>query len=125
MKGKFPQIFIVGEVFDSSSQISMRTQLFKIKVIQLYFDFPLRERIKDVIIYDRPFTDIARPRINDNESSGILDLDDPSGGGYYTNANRLVTLLDNHDLDRRIMSEIRRRVSQVIKTSRCPFRLLR
>ena len=47
------------------------------------------------------------PDLNDNETRAVLDLDDPSGGGYYTNANRLVTLLDNHDLDRRIMSEIR------------------
>jgi glycosidase len=69
----------------------------------------LRERIKNVIIYDHPFTEIARPRLNNLEQSGVLDLDDPSNGGYYTNANRLVTLLDNHDLDRRIMSEIRTR----------------
>jgi alpha-amylase len=110
VKGKFPQIFIVGEVFDSEfTDIDGNATFQNQSDLNSIFDFPLRERIKDVIIYDRPFTDIARPRFNDNESSGILDLDDPSGGGYYTNANRLVTLLDNHDLDRRIMSEIRTR----------------
>jgi glycosidase len=110
VKGKFPHIFIVGEVFDSSfTDIDENATFQDQSDLNSIFDFPLRERIKDVIIYDRPFTDIARPRLNDNETSGILDLDDPSGGGYYTNANRLMTLLDNHDLDRRIMSEIRTR----------------
>jgi len=110
VKGKFPEIFIVGEVFDSDFlDIDENATFQNQSDLNSIFDFPLRERIKNVIIYDRPFTDIARPRLNDNETSGILDLDDPSGGGYYTNANRLVTLLDNHDLDRRIMSEIRTR----------------
>ena len=110
VKGKFPEMFIVGEVFDSEfTDIDENATFQNQSDLNSIFDFPLRERIKDVIIYDRPFTDIARPRLNDNETSGILDLDDPSGGGYYTNANRLVTLLDNHDLDRRIMSEIRTR----------------
>ncbi len=35
----------------------------------------------------------------------MLDRESP-----YTNANRLVTLLDNHDLDRRITTEILDRV---------------
>jgi alpha-amylase len=110
VKGKFPQIFIVGEVFDSEfTDIDENATFQNQSDLNSIFDFPLRERIKNVIIYDRPFTDIARPRLNDNETSGVLDLDDPSCGGYYTNANRLVTLLDNHDLDRRIMSEIRTR----------------
>ena len=37
---------------------------------------------------------------------GVLDNDNPLKNGYR-NANRLVTLLDNHDLDRRIMSHAR------------------
>jgi alpha-amylase len=36
----------------------------------------------------------------------VLDNDNPLKNGYR-NANRLVTLLDNHDLDRRIMSHAR------------------
>lgn len=108
VKGKFPQIFIVGEVFDSQfAHVNDNATFQNQSDLNSIFDFPLRETLKNVIIYDRPFTDIARPRLNDNETSGVLDLDDPSGGGYYTNANRLVTLLDNHDLDGRIMSEIR------------------
>ena len=110
VKGKFPQLFIVGEVFDSSiTDISENATFQNQSDLNLIFDFPLREVIKDVIIYDSSFLTVARPRLNNNEKSGILDLDDPSGGGYYTNSNRLVTLLDNHDLDRRIMSEIRTR----------------
>jgi alpha-amylase len=46
-------------------------------------------------------TTLARPRLHDLEPKGILDRD-----SAYTNANRLVTLLDNHDLDRRITTEI-------------------
>jgi alpha-amylase len=37
---------------------------------------------------------------------GVLDDDNPLKGGYR-NANGLVTLLDNHDLQRRIMSHAR------------------
>ncbi|HEY8735312.1 MAG TPA: alpha-amylase family glycosyl hydrolase [Puia sp.] len=110
VKGKFPQIFIVGEVFDSSfTDVDQNATFQNQSDLNSIFDFPLRERIKNVIIYDHPFYEIARPRLNIAETAGILDLDDPSNGGYYTNANRLVTLLDNHDLDRRIMSEIRTR----------------
>lgn len=39
-------------------------------------------------------------------AAGVLDDDNPLKGGYR-NANRLVTLLDNHDLERRIMSHAR------------------
>jgi alpha-amylase len=110
IKGKFPQIFIVGEVFDSSfTDVDQNATFQNQSDLSSIFDFPLRERIKNVIIYDHSFLEIARPRLSQVETAGILDLDDPSNGGYYTNANRLVTLLDNHDLDRRIISEIRTR----------------
>jgi alpha-amylase len=44
--------------------------------------------------------------LQDGEPLGVLDDDNPFKGGYR-NANRLVTLLDNHDLERRIMSHAR------------------
>ena len=50
-------------------------------------------------------TELARPRLHADEEKGMLDRN-----RAYTNANRLVTLLDNHDLDRRILSEILDRV---------------
>jgi glycosidase len=50
-------------------------------------------------------TKLARPRLHPDEPKGILDQNKA-----YTNANRLVTLLDNHDLNRRITTEILDRV---------------
>jgi alpha-amylase len=46
-------------------------------------------------------TRLARPRLHDAEPRGVLDDERP-----YNNANRLITLLDNHDLERRITTEI-------------------
>ena len=65
------------------------------------FDFPLCGAVKGALVWDQPMTTIARPRLHRDEPRGILDRESP-----YTNANRLVTLLDNHDLDRRITSEM-------------------
>jgi alpha-amylase len=47
-------------------------------------------------------TRLARKRLSSSEPPGILDLDTR----FYANANRLVTLLDNHDLRARIKTEI-------------------
>jgi alpha-amylase len=99
IKGKFPDIFIVGEVLDTSN-IGSNSKFQNSYDLNSIFDFPLQQAITDVFIRDEDFSNrIARKRLNDNEPKGTLDLDDPSNGGYYTNANRLVTLLDNHDLD--------------------------
>jgi len=49
---------------------------------------------------------LARPRLSNDEAQGVLDDDNPLKGGYRR-ANMLVTLLDNHDLQRRIMSHAR------------------
>ncbi|HVU95530.1 MAG TPA: alpha-amylase family glycosyl hydrolase [Puia sp.] len=108
IKGRFPNLFIVGEVLATSSGDVDENATFQNQSdLNSIFDFPLRDAIKNVIVYDHSFREIARPRLSSQEPPGILDLDDPSNGGYYTNSNRLVTLLDNHDLSRRIISEIR------------------
>jgi glycosidase len=71
------------------------------------FDFPLCTALRSTFIYDESISYwLARPRLNDSEQMGVLDDDNPSKGGYR-NANKLVTLLDNHDLQRRIMSHAR------------------
>ena len=59
------------------------------------------------MIYDGDISQLlARPRLSDSESVGVLDNDNPLKGGYR-NPNQLVTLLDNHDIDKRIMSHSR------------------
>mgnify|MGYP003042701400 CR=1 FL=1 len=71
------------------------------------FDFPLCTALRSTFIYDESLQFwLARPRLNDNEPPGVLDNDNPLKHGYR-NANNLVTLLDNHDLQQRIMSHAR------------------
>jgi len=102
IKGKHPDLFLVGEVLDTRN-VAEIAKYQRVHDFNSVFDFPLREAIKDCFIYDVSLKTLARPRLNANEPNGILDLDSAETGGY-TNANRLVTLLDNHDLDQRITS---------------------
>jgi Glycosidases len=109
IKGKFPNLFIVGEVLEYN--IGSNSKFQNSYDLNSIFDFPLRQAIVDVFIYNQDFSvRIARKRLNDNEEKGVLDLDDPCNGGYYTNANRLATLLCNHDIGR-IMSCARQNYS--------------
>lgn len=103
VKTRHPQITLIGEVLDYDPTFIGRYQ--QQNDFDTLFDFPLCNTIKETLIWDGPMTRIARPRLSAGEAKGILDQDKP-----YTNANRLVTLLDNHDLDRRITSEILDRV---------------
>lgn len=103
VKTRHPQITLIGEVLDYDPVFIGRYQ--QQNDFDTLFDFPLCNTIKESLIWDAPMTRLARPRLHPGEAKGILDQDKP-----YTNANRLVTLLDNHDLDRRITSEILNRV---------------
>lgn len=112
IKGRFPNLFIVGEVLNSSVNDIDENAVFQNQFdLTSIFDFPLTQTLKDTFIHNGSLKLLARPRLNENEKVGVLDRDDPSKNGYYTNANRLVTLLDNHDLERRIISEIRLKYS--------------
>jgi glycosidase len=103
IKTSNPDITLIGEVLDwDPSTIGRYQQEHDFDTL---FDFPLCGAIKGTIIWDQPMTNLARPRLHPAEPKGILDIDRP-----YSNANRLVTLLDNHDLDRRITTEIYDRV---------------
>lgn len=114
IKGKFPNLFLVGEVLKTSkSDISTLANFQRDYDFNSVFDFPLRQQIIDCFIYDHSLKQMARPRLSNDEDYGILDLDNSTtekrkeGNGGYSNANRLVTLLDNHDLDQRILSHAR------------------
>lgn len=99
IKTSYPEITLIGEVLEwEPSAISFYQREHDFDTL---FDFPLCGAIMGSLIWDRPLTEIARPRLSDNEMDGILDKDN-----RYTNANRLVTLLDNHDLSKRITTEI-------------------
>lgn len=98
VKTRHPTVTLIGEVLDENPEFVGRYQ--REHDFDTLFDFPLRKAMVDALVWDQPMTRIARPRLSASELRGILDRDRP-----YTNANRLVTLLDNHDLDRRIATE--------------------
>jgi alpha-amylase len=96
IKGLFPDCNLIGEVL-----------VYNVEVLSLYqkdwafdelFDFPLQHSIKEVFIDDSPMTNLVAPL---NTGQGILEKDK-----CYTNHNRLVTLLDNHDLSARFITYV-------------------
>lgn len=103
VKTRHPHITLIGEVLDWHPDTIARYQ--QQHDFDTLFDFPLCGTLKGCLVWDQPMTNLARPRLHPDEPKGRLDQDK-----VYTNANRLVTLLDNHDLDRRIYTEILDRV---------------
>ncbi|MGB5985390.1 MAG: alpha-amylase family glycosyl hydrolase [Desulfobacterales bacterium] len=103
VKTRHPQVTLIGEVLDWRADFIGRYQ--QEHDFDTLFDFPLCGALKGAFIWDQPLTTLARPRLAPDEPKGVLDINKP-----YTNANRLVTLLDNHDLDQRITTEILDRV---------------
>ncbi|MFZ2632067.1 MAG: alpha-amylase family glycosyl hydrolase [Desulfosalsimonadaceae bacterium] len=109
IRGEYPGVCLIGEVLCEG-----KDDIGKLLIYQNYhdfdsiFDFPLCTALRSTLIYDDSLSHwLARPRLDDGEQPlGVLDDDNPSKGGYR-NANRLVTLLDNHDLERRIISHAR------------------
>jgi len=109
IKGAYPNLTLLGEVlYEDKNMIPEIAKFQRYYDFDSLFDFPLRTAIKNTIIWDYPMTELARPQMNTDEELGVLDMDSPYNNGY-SNANRLVTLLDNHDLDKRIMSHARQR----------------
>jgi alpha-amylase len=108
VRGQFPDIFLIGEVlFEGKDDIEKLLQYQNYHDFDSTFDFPLCTALRSTFIYDQSLQQwLARPRLNDDEPLGVLDDDNPLKGGYR-NANGLVTLLDNHDLEKRIMSHAR------------------
>jgi glycosidase len=98
VRGRYPNVSVIAEVLDMDVDKVSRFQRYF--AFDSLFDFPLQQAIWDVFIHDKSFNRIARPRLNDFEPKGILDKDT-----LYTNHNRLIVLLDNHDLKKRFFSE--------------------
>ncbi|MEW6619099.1 MAG: alpha-amylase family glycosyl hydrolase [bacterium] len=99
VKGKYRNITLLGEYL--GYDVYRISEYQKAHDFDTLFDFPLCAVIKEVFIHNAPMTKLAQPRLKEGEPEGILDMDK-----YYTNANRLVTMIDNHDLDKRFMTEI-------------------
>ncbi len=108
IRGEYPDLCLIGEVlFEGKEDVGKLSQYQNYHDFDSLFDFPLCTALRSTLIYDENLSYwLARPRLNDEEPLGVLDNDNPLKNGYR-NANRLVTLLDNHDLDRRIMSHAR------------------
>ncbi|MGH8187952.1 MAG: alpha-amylase family glycosyl hydrolase [Steroidobacteraceae bacterium] len=110
IRGEHRQVRLIGEVlFEGREDVARLLEYQNYHDFDSIFDFPLCTALRSTLIYDEsPRYWLARPRLHDDEPLGVLDDDNPFKGGYR-NANQLVTLLDNHDLQRRIMSHARTR----------------
>ncbi|MBN2182233.1 MAG: hypothetical protein JW715_09990 [Sedimentisphaerales bacterium] len=108
IRGKYPYICLIGEVlFEGKEDVSRLLEYQNYHDFDSIFDFPLCTALRSTLIYDESLIYwLARPRLVEGEPLGVLDHDNPLKKGYR-NSNRLVTLLDNHDLERRIMSHAR------------------
>jgi alpha-amylase len=108
IRGKYPYICLIGEVlFEGKEDVSRLLEYQNYHDFDSIFDFPLCTALRSTLIYDESLSYwFARPRLREGEPMGVLDHDNPLKRGYR-NSNRLVTLLDNHDLERRIMSHAR------------------
>jgi glycosidase len=108
IRGEHPNVNLIGEVlFEGKEDVGKLLQYQNYHDFDSIFDFPLCTALRSTLIFDEPLRYwLACPRLNENEPLGVLDEDNTFKGGYR-NANRLVTLLDNHDLQRRIMSHAR------------------
>ena len=108
LRGEFPQIFMVGEIlYEGKDDVNKILDFQNYHDFDSVFDFPLCTALRQTLIFDESLSYwLARPRLDDREPLGVLDNDNPSKGGYR-NPNSLVTLLDNHDLEKRIMSHAR------------------
>lgn len=107
VRGKYRHIFFLGEDLEFDEESVARYQ--REHDFDSLFDFPLQRNIIEVLVLNESskppagrsgMMAIAAPRYGDVPGPvGVLDAD-----RKYNNPNRLVTLLDNHDLEKRIMS---------------------
>jgi alpha-amylase len=108
VRGPFPDTVLIGEVlYERKQDIPQILKFQNFHDFDSVFDFPLCTALRASLIYDESLADwLARPRLDPSEPFGVLDNDNPEKQGYR-NPNYMVTLLDNHDLERRIMSHAR------------------
>jgi alpha-amylase len=98
VKSRFPEITLLGEVLEYDiDKVSAYQRHFAFDSL---FDFPLQGAIEQIFVYGAPCTLLSTPYSSLRDPGhGILNKDT-----LYTNHNKLVTLLDNHDLSARFFS---------------------
>lgn len=108
LRGAHPEICLIGEVLlEGKEDVKRLSRYQNFHDFDSIFDFPLCTALRSTLIYDQSLREwLARPRLEEGEAAGVLDMDSSFTDGYR-NANSLITLLDNHDLERRIMSHAR------------------
>lgn len=108
IRGQYPATRLLGEVLcEGKDDVSKLMEYQNYHDFDSLFDFPLCTALRATLIYDGSLRGwLARPRLHPDEPRGVLDDDNPFQGGYR-NPNELVTLLENHDLEQRIMSHAR------------------
>ena len=94
IKGHFPDITLLGEVLEFD--IDAISQYQQHWAFDSLFDFPIQQAMVDVFVNQHPLTKFVSPF---NTGQGLLEKD-----SHYTNHNKMVTLLDNHDLSGRFMT---------------------
>jgi glycosidase len=92
--GRFPEVSLIGEVLVYS--IDELTSYQKFWGFDSLFDFPVQETIIKVFAHGLGLTEFYSPF---NVGNGIFERDTA-----YSNQNRLISLLDNHDLPFRFMT---------------------
>ena len=103
IKGKYPNLTLIAEVLDT--QVNETAAYQKNFDFDSIFDFPLQHALVAALVHDAPFSEVlARPEISSMERAGVLNAD-----FMYANHNRLITLLDNHDTEARLITLLLRK----------------
>jgi alpha-amylase len=103
IKGKYPQLTLIGEVLDS--QVHSNAVYQTHFGFDTLFDFPLRHALVSALVHEAPLSEtLARPEICATEIPGVLNAD-----FMYANHNRLITLIDNHDMEARMWTLLLRK----------------
>jgi len=96
IKGLYPEVSLLGEVM--TYDVDTLAEYQKLWAFDLLFDFPMQVAMKKVFIDDYQLNAFVSPY---NAGYGVLERD-----SAYTNHNKLVTLLDNHDSVLRFISSV-------------------
>lgn len=94
IRGKYPHITMIGEVLVFG--IDELTDYQKYWGFDSLFDFPIQRAVQQIFVEGQCLTTFQSPF---DRSIGLLEKDNS-----YSNHNKLVTLLDNHDLSGRFMT---------------------
>ena len=94
IRGKYPHVSLIGEVLVFN--MDELTDYQKYWGFDSLFDFPVQRAMEEVFIYGNGMTTFYSPF---NSGTGLFEKD-----SNYSNHNRLVSLLDNHDLPARFFT---------------------